>query len=173
MVLAYWHGLTVLFAVILIFYLFPWQYTMLSGQVPFQSHDRSLTCTSAVEIMKKIKKGDFSFEGEAWKNVSQEAKDLIQGKTLKKSGICIPCSNYINHAHKSMLIIPETHGCFQNLAKWLVFSFLELSLYKLTPVSSMRNWLPLVSQPNRVKTNLVFFLLCFPHKHTLLLSVFF
>ncbi|XP_073098080.1 ribosomal protein S6 kinase alpha-5 isoform X1 [Manis javanica] len=54
-------------------------YTMLSGQVPFQSHNRSLTCTSAVEIMKKIKKGDFSFEGEAWKNVSQEAKDLIQG----------------------------------------------------------------------------------------------
>lgn len=32
-------------------------YTMLSGQVPFQSHDRSLTCTSAVEIMKKIKIG--------------------------------------------------------------------------------------------------------------------
>ncbi|XP_036283805.1 ribosomal protein S6 kinase alpha-5 isoform X4 [Pipistrellus kuhlii] len=55
------------------------EYTMLSGQVPFQSHDKSLTCTSAVEIMKKIKKGDFSFEGEAWKNVSQEAKDLIQG----------------------------------------------------------------------------------------------
>uniref|UniRef100_A0A5F9CES9 Ribosomal protein S6 kinase n=1 Tax=Oryctolagus cuniculus TaxID=9986 RepID=A0A5F9CES9_RABIT len=70
------------------------EYTMLSGQVPFQSHDRSLTCTSAVEIMKKIKKGDFSFEGEAWKNVSQEAKDLIQGlltvdpnKRLKMSGL--------------------------------------------------------------------------------------
>uniref|UniRef100_A0A8C2VFF1 Ribosomal protein S6 kinase n=1 Tax=Chinchilla lanigera TaxID=34839 RepID=A0A8C2VFF1_CHILA len=69
-------------------------YTMLSGQVPFQSHDRSLTCTSAVEIMKKIKKGDFSFEGEAWKNVSQEAKDLIQGlltvdpnKRLKMSSL--------------------------------------------------------------------------------------
>ncbi|XP_060244031.1 ribosomal protein S6 kinase alpha-5 isoform X2 [Meriones unguiculatus] len=69
-------------------------YTMLSGQVPFQSNDRSLTCTSAVEIMKKIKKGDFSFEGEAWKNVSQEAKDLIQGlltvdpnKRLKMSGL--------------------------------------------------------------------------------------
>ena len=55
---------------------------MLSGQVPFQSNDKSLTCTSAVEIMKKIKRGDFSFEGEAWKNVSQEAKDLIQGKNL-------------------------------------------------------------------------------------------
>lgn len=67
---------------------------MLSGQVPFQSHDKSLTCTSAVEIMKKIKTGDFSFEGEAWKNVSQEAKDLIQGlltvdpnKRLKMSGL--------------------------------------------------------------------------------------
>ncbi|XP_067412415.1 ribosomal protein S6 kinase alpha-5 isoform X1 [Emydura macquarii macquarii] len=54
-------------------------YTMLSGQVPFQSQDKGLTCTSALEIMKKIKKGEFSFEGEAWKNVSQEAKDLIQG----------------------------------------------------------------------------------------------
>lgn len=37
-----------------------------------------LTHTSAEEIMKKIKEGDFSFEGEAWKNVSQQAKDLIQ-----------------------------------------------------------------------------------------------
>lgn len=52
---------------------------MLSGQVPFQSQDKSLTCTSALEIMKKIKKGEFSFEGEAWKNVSAEAKELIQG----------------------------------------------------------------------------------------------
>lgn len=60
--------------------LFSWQYTMLSGQVPFQSQDKSLTCTSALEIMKKIKKGEFSFEGEAWKNVSEEAKELIQGK---------------------------------------------------------------------------------------------
>uniref|UniRef100_A0A3Q0SN10 non-specific serine/threonine protein kinase n=1 Tax=Amphilophus citrinellus TaxID=61819 RepID=A0A3Q0SN10_AMPCI len=29
-------------------------------------------------IMRKIKQGDFSFEGEAWRNVSQQAKDLIQ-----------------------------------------------------------------------------------------------
>ncbi|XP_035279617.1 ribosomal protein S6 kinase alpha-5 [Anguilla anguilla] len=53
-------------------------YTMLSGQVPFQCQEKSLTHTSAEEIMKKIKKGDFSFEGEAWRNVSQQAKDLIQ-----------------------------------------------------------------------------------------------
>ncbi|XP_061825161.1 ribosomal protein S6 kinase alpha-5 [Nerophis lumbriciformis] len=53
-------------------------YTMLSGQVPFQCQEQSLTHTSAEEIMKKIKQGDFSFEGEAWRNVSQQAKDLIQ-----------------------------------------------------------------------------------------------
>uniref|UniRef100_A0A674P355 Ribosomal protein S6 kinase alpha-5 n=1 Tax=Takifugu rubripes TaxID=31033 RepID=A0A674P355_TAKRU len=55
-------------------------YTMLSGQVPFQCQGKSLTHTSAEEIMKKIKQGDFSFEGEAWRNVSQQAKDLIQGE---------------------------------------------------------------------------------------------
>ncbi|KAM6912769.1 ribosomal protein S6 kinase alpha-5 isoform 2-T2 [Xenentodon cancila] len=53
-------------------------YTMLSGQVPFQCQEKSLTHTSAEEIMKKIKQGDFSFVGEAWRNVSQQAKDLIQ-----------------------------------------------------------------------------------------------
>ncbi|KAM4014359.1 ribosomal protein S6 kinase alpha-5 [Anomaloglossus baeobatrachus] len=54
-------------------------YTMLSGQVPFQCHEKTLMCASAEDIMRKIKQGDFSFEGESWKNVSQEAKDLIQG----------------------------------------------------------------------------------------------
>ncbi|XP_078418142.1 ribosomal protein S6 kinase alpha-5 isoform X2 [Cetorhinus maximus] len=54
-------------------------YTMLSGKVPFQCEEKTLTSTSAEEIMTKIKQGDFSFEGEAWRNVSQEAKELIQG----------------------------------------------------------------------------------------------
>jgi len=53
---------------------------MLSGQVPFQCQEKSLTHTSAEEIMKKIKLGDFSFESEAWRNVSQQAKDLIRGE---------------------------------------------------------------------------------------------
>ncbi|KAF4084002.1 hypothetical protein AMELA_G00123790 [Ameiurus melas] len=53
-------------------------YTMLSGQVPFQCQEKGLTHTSAEEIMKKIKQGDFSFQGEAWRNVSQQAKELIQ-----------------------------------------------------------------------------------------------
>lgn len=57
------------------------QYTMLSGQVPFQCQEKSLTHTSAEEIMKKIKQGDFSFQGEAWRNVSQQAKELIQGES--------------------------------------------------------------------------------------------
>lgn len=56
------------------------QYTMLSGQVPFQCQEKNLTHTSAEEIMKKIKQGDFSFEGEAWRNVSKQAKELIQGE---------------------------------------------------------------------------------------------
>ncbi|XP_038629275.1 ribosomal protein S6 kinase alpha-5 isoform X2 [Scyliorhinus canicula] len=54
-------------------------YTMLSGKVPFQCEEKTLTSTSAEEIMMKIKQGDFSFEGESWRNVSQEAKELIQG----------------------------------------------------------------------------------------------
>ncbi|KAM9293821.1 ribosomal protein S6 kinase alpha-5 isoform 2-T2 [Gastrophryne carolinensis] len=47
--------------------------------VPFQRHDKMATYVTAEDIMRKIKQGDFSFEGESWKNVSQEAKDLIKG----------------------------------------------------------------------------------------------
>ncbi|CAL8298975.1 unnamed protein product [Arctogadus glacialis] len=54
-------------------------YTMLSGQVPFQCQEKSQTPSSAAEIMRKIKQGDFSFKGEAWRGVSQQAQDLIQG----------------------------------------------------------------------------------------------
>uniref|UniRef100_UPI00358EB8D6 ribosomal protein S6 kinase alpha-5 isoform X2 n=1 Tax=Myxine glutinosa TaxID=7769 RepID=UPI00358EB8D6 len=54
-------------------------YTMLSGRVPFQASGPGFTSSSAADIMRKIKVGDFSFEGEAWQNVSQAAKDLIQG----------------------------------------------------------------------------------------------
>ncbi|MFT7801677.1 ribosomal protein S6 kinase alpha-5 isoform X1 [Arapaima gigas] len=53
-------------------------YTMLSGQVPFQCREISVALSSAEDIMKKIKQGDFSFEGDAWRNVSQQAKDLIK-----------------------------------------------------------------------------------------------
>ncbi|XP_048831139.1 ribosomal protein S6 kinase alpha-5 isoform X1 [Brienomyrus brachyistius] len=69
-------------------------YTMLSGQAPFQCHPKSVAPTSAEKIMQKIKQGDFSFEGEAWRNVSQQAKDLIKDlltvdpdKRIKMTGL--------------------------------------------------------------------------------------
>lgn len=55
------------------------QYTMLSGQVPFQSEQRGMTSLHAADIMQKIKEGDFSLEGEAWKGVSEDAKELVKG----------------------------------------------------------------------------------------------
>ena len=51
---------------------------MLSGHVPFQTKSGSRN-NSASEIMKRIKDGDFSLEGEEWDTVSSAAKDLIQG----------------------------------------------------------------------------------------------
>ncbi len=64
---------------ILLVLLFFYQYTMLSGQVPFQSEKKGMTSSHAADIMHKIKEGDFSLDGEAWKGVSQEAKDLVRG----------------------------------------------------------------------------------------------
>uniref|UniRef100_V9KFC3 Ribosomal protein S6 kinase n=1 Tax=Callorhinchus milii TaxID=7868 RepID=V9KFC3_CALMI len=54
-------------------------YTMLSGQIPFQSEQRTVTPSSADEITRKIKEGDFSLKGEAWSSISQDAKELIKG----------------------------------------------------------------------------------------------
>ncbi|XP_038861728.1 ribosomal protein S6 kinase alpha-4-like [Salvelinus fontinalis] len=57
-------------------------YTMLSGQVPFQSEQQQragMTSSYAADIMHKIKEGDFSLAGEAWKGVSDEAKELVKG----------------------------------------------------------------------------------------------
>lgn len=53
---------------------------MLSGQVPFQSEQRGMTSSFAADIMQKIKEGDFSLAGEAWKGVSEEAKELVKGR---------------------------------------------------------------------------------------------
>uniref|UniRef100_A0A8D0L5J4 non-specific serine/threonine protein kinase n=1 Tax=Sphenodon punctatus TaxID=8508 RepID=A0A8D0L5J4_SPHPU len=69
-------------------------YTMLSGQVPFQSSQEGSAGSRAAEIMRKIKEGLFSLEGEAWRNVSEEAKELVRGlltvdpaKRLKMSNL--------------------------------------------------------------------------------------
>lgn len=52
---------------------------MLSGQVPFQSEQRGMTSSYAADIMQKIKEGDFSLDGECWKGVSDDAKELVKG----------------------------------------------------------------------------------------------
>ena len=41
-----------------------------------------MTSSYAADIMQKIKEGDFSLEGEAWKGVSEDAKELVKGKVL-------------------------------------------------------------------------------------------
>ena len=52
------------------------QYTMLSGQVPFQS---SRSFRSSDFIMQRITHGDIRFEGQQWESISPAAKDLIKG----------------------------------------------------------------------------------------------
>ncbi|XP_072769926.1 ribosomal protein S6 kinase alpha-4 isoform X2 [Nerophis lumbriciformis] len=54
-------------------------YTMLSGQVPFQCEQVGMTSSYAADIMQKIKEGDFSLDGEPWKSVSEDAKELLKG----------------------------------------------------------------------------------------------
>ncbi|XP_039219326.1 ribosomal protein S6 kinase alpha-4 isoform X1 [Crotalus tigris] len=69
-------------------------YTMLSGQVPFHSSLEGSAVSHAADIMHKIKEGQFSLESEAWRNVSEEAKELVRGlltvdpaKRLKMSNL--------------------------------------------------------------------------------------
>ncbi|XP_052412923.1 ribosomal protein S6 kinase alpha-5-like isoform X1 [Carassius gibelio] len=66
-------------------------YTMLSGQVPFQSEKKGMTSSHAADIMHKIKEGDFSLDGEAWKGVSEEAKDLVRGTFTEKNLNLLGC----------------------------------------------------------------------------------
>lgn len=62
---------------------------MLSGQVPFQSEKKGMTSSHAADIMHKIKEGDFSLDGEAWKGVSDEAKDLVRGTKSERIKTCV------------------------------------------------------------------------------------
>ncbi|XP_020823885.1 ribosomal protein S6 kinase alpha-4 isoform X1 [Phascolarctos cinereus] len=54
-------------------------YMMLSGQVPFQGGPGRGGQSQAAEIMRKIREGRFSLDGEAWQGVSEEAKELVRG----------------------------------------------------------------------------------------------
>jgi serine/threonine protein kinase len=52
-------------------------YTMLSGEVPFNSITAHRT---AEDIVEDITRSKLSYDTPAWKNVSQAAKDLVKGK---------------------------------------------------------------------------------------------
>ena len=52
------------------------QFAMLSGRSPFYSR---LKTDSASHVMRRIKEGDFRLEGEAWRCVSAQAKNLTKG----------------------------------------------------------------------------------------------
>ena len=67
----------------MLFYSF--QYTMLSGKVPFQSRSRD---DSAAAIMQRIKGGEFNLKGQEWEKVSDVAKKLIKGKEINTTFIC-------------------------------------------------------------------------------------
>ena len=51
-------------------------YTMLSGEVPFNSITAHRT---AEDIVEDISNSKLSYDSPAWKNVSQSAKDLVRG----------------------------------------------------------------------------------------------
>jgi ribosomal protein S6 kinase alpha-5 len=51
-------------------------YTMLSGEVPFNS---ITTHRTAEDIVEDITRSKLSYDTPAWKNVSQAAKDLVKG----------------------------------------------------------------------------------------------
>lgn len=50
---------------------------MLSGEVPFVSNGKSL---GAVEIMTRIKCGEFGFNSPSWLHVSESARRLVHGE---------------------------------------------------------------------------------------------
>lgn len=49
---------------------------MLSGNVPFHAKTKY---ESATDIMNRIRRAQFSFDGPEWTEVSNEAKQLISG----------------------------------------------------------------------------------------------
>ncbi|XP_067845119.1 ribosomal protein S6 kinase alpha-5-like [Heptranchias perlo] len=83
-------------------------YTMLSGQIPFQSMQRTVI-SSTDEITRIIKEGNFSLAGETWNSVSQEAKELIQGLLTvdPSSRLKLSSSNFNNWFQKSNYLLSD------------------------------------------------------------------
>lgn len=62
--------------------------------MPFQSEQRGMTSSYAADIMQKIKEGDFSLDGEAWKGVSDDAKELVKGVSRTLPVLCESLHNF-------------------------------------------------------------------------------
>uniref|UniRef100_A0AAR2M3U7 non-specific serine/threonine protein kinase n=1 Tax=Pygocentrus nattereri TaxID=42514 RepID=A0AAR2M3U7_PYGNA len=54
-------------------------YSFVAPSILFNKNKKGMTSSHAADIMHKIKEGDFSLDGDAWKGVSEEAKDLVRG----------------------------------------------------------------------------------------------
>uniref|UniRef100_A0A8C7LEC5 non-specific serine/threonine protein kinase n=1 Tax=Oncorhynchus kisutch TaxID=8019 RepID=A0A8C7LEC5_ONCKI len=54
-------------------------YSFVAPSILFNKNRAGMTSSYAADIMHKIKEGDFSLAGEAWKGVSGEAKELVKG----------------------------------------------------------------------------------------------
>ena len=91
-------------------------YTMLSGEVPFNS---ITTHRTAEEIVEDITRSKLSYDTPAWKNVSQAAKDLVKGlltvdpskrltiKDLTRNAWLRGSNIPINHEHSHLLLTPS------------------------------------------------------------------
>ncbi|CAF0997425.1 unnamed protein product [Rotaria sordida] len=91
-------------------------YTMLSGEVPFNS---ITTHRTAEEIVEDITRSKLSYDSTAWKNVSQPAKDLVKGlltvdpskrltiKDLTRNTWLRGSSQSTTHDHQQLLLTPN------------------------------------------------------------------
>ncbi|CAF1415307.1 unnamed protein product [Rotaria sp. Silwood1] len=91
-------------------------YTMLSGEVPFNS---ITTHRTAEEIVEDITRSKLSYDSPAWKNVSQAAKDLVKGlltvdpskrltiKDLTRNAWLRGSSQSTTHDHQQLLLTPN------------------------------------------------------------------
>ncbi|CAG9326758.1 unnamed protein product [Blepharisma stoltei] len=66
-------------------------YILLSGRAPFFG-------LSEFSILKKVKQGEFSFEGQLWENISESAKDLIRKMLTKDPSQRISANDAYNHS---------------------------------------------------------------------------
>lgn len=70
------------------------QFTMLSGKVPFHA---KTTVESANDVIERIKSAEFSFEDPVWQSVSEMAKNLITGLLTIDPNKRITMSELIKH----------------------------------------------------------------------------